>query len=118
MDFTEIYQQTSSLVQFSPGTHFILTATQDRLVVRRTETFQITRTWLPDSSPNPTTNALPGSSKAKAPSSDSWITHIGWSCDSEYLLAARAKQGVVHVLQLRDEEWSARIDAGAEGQYT
>jgi hypothetical protein len=116
MDFTEIYRQTSSLVAFSPGTHFILTAVQDRLIVRRSETFQITRTWLPDSSPSPTHIALSSSVKGKATAqNDSWITHIGWAADSEYLLAAGAKRGVVHVFKLRDEEWSARIDAGAEG---
>lgn len=34
---------------------------------------------------------------------------------SEYILAACAKNGVVHVFKLRDEEWNARIDCGAEG---
>lgn len=43
------------------------------------------------------------------------MTHCGWSCDSEYILAAFAKRGVVHILKLRDEDWSGRIEAGAEG---
>jgi hypothetical protein len=116
MDFTEIYKQTTSLVAFSSGAHFILNAVQDRLIVRRADTFQITRTWLLDASPSPTQTVL---SKPKPqttpPPSESWITHAGWSCDSEYLLGACAKKGVVHVFQLRDEQWSARIDSGAEG---
>jgi hypothetical protein len=116
MDFTEIYKQTTSLVAFSSGAHFILNAVQDRLIVRRADTFQITRTWLLDASPSPTQTVL---SKPKpqttSPPSESWITHAGWSCDSEYLLGACAKKGVVHVFQLRDEQWSARIDSGAEG---
>ena len=47
--------------------------------------------------------------------SNPWITHAGWSCDSEYVLGACAKTGVVCVFKLRDETWSARIEAGAEG---
>ncbi|KAH9486624.1 WD repeat-containing protein WRAP73 [Psilocybe cubensis] len=124
MDFTELYRQTTSLVAFSPGAHFILTAVQDRIIVRRTDTFQITRTWLVDSSPSPTQSALISlNSKQKFHTSnssninpDSWITHVGWSCDSEYILAGCAKRGVVHLLKLRDEEWSGRIDSGTEGK--
>jgi hypothetical protein len=46
---------------------------------------------------------------------DAWITHCAWSCDSEYILAACAKRGVVYILKLRDEDWSGQIEAGAEG---
>ncbi|KII93811.1 hypothetical protein PLICRDRAFT_49829 [Plicaturopsis crispa FD-325 SS-3] len=114
MDFTEIYKQTSGLVAFSPGAHFILTAVQDRVIVRRADTFQITRTWLLDASPSPTKLVLNTKSKPNAPAANA-ISHIGWSCDSEYILAGCASKGVVNVLKLRDEEWSARIDSGAEG---
>ncbi|TFK56980.1 WD repeat-containing protein 8 [Heliocybe sulcata] len=114
MDFTEIYKQSASLVAFSPGAHFILTAVQDRLVVRRSDTLTITRTWPVGASPSATLNALSAKAKNNA-SSSALITHIGWACDSEYLLAACAKRGVVSVFKLRDEEWSARIEAGAEG---
>lgn len=125
MDFTELYRQSASLVAFSPGAHFILTAVHDRVIVRRTDTFQITRTWLVDGSPSPTEIACfsrpqpkqkaQASQPSTAHPSDSWITHIGWSCDSEFILAACAKKGVVHLLKLRDEEWQGRIDSGAEG---
>ena len=129
MDFTEIYKQTSSLVSFSPGTHFLLTAVQDRLIIRRSDSFQIARTWLVDTSPSPTAAALSqyGTGSGAGPSSlrdrpgeggsgsNAWITHAGWSCDSEYVLGACAKTGVVCVFKLRDETWSARIEAGAEG---
>lgn len=120
MDFTEIYKQSSSLVAFSAGAHFILTAVQDRIIVRRTDTLQITRTWQVDASRSPTQATLttlkskPGTSNTNS-SSEAWVTHIGWSCDSEYILAACAKLGVVHILKLRDEEWKGRIDSGAEG---
>lgn len=120
MDFTEIYRQSSSLVAFSPGGHFILTAVEDRIIVRRTDTFQITRTWLVDASPSPThvflTNKFVSKAKSSSGSiSDNWVTHCGWSCDSEYIFAAFTKRGVVHVLKLRDENWSGRIEAGTEG---
>ena len=117
---TEIYKQSTGLVSFSPGAHFILTAVHDRLIVRRADTFQITRTWLVDASPNPTSNLISKSGQSSAPGAststpENWISHIGWSCDSEYLLAACAKKGVVNVFKLRDEDWSSRIDSGAEG---
>ena len=124
MDFTEIYKQSSSLVNFSPGAHFILIAIGDRVIVRRTDTFQITRTWIVDTTQNPTLALLTQASNNKPsairhaktpPESGNSITHTGWSCDSEYILAASAKQGVVHLLKLRDEGWNGRIDAGTEG---
>lgn len=123
MDFTELYKQSASLVSFSPGAHFILTAVQDRLIVRRADTFQITRSWLLDASPSPTHAILASSTsthKGKAASSalissENNITHAAWSSDSEFLLAACAKKGVLHVYKLEDEKWTTRIDAGAEG---
>ncbi len=119
MDFTEIYKQTSLLVSFSPGTHFLLTAVENRLIIRRSDSFQIARTWLVDTSPSPTAAALSnaGSSslRDKQGEGGAWITHAGWSCDSEYVLGACAKTGVVCVYKLRDEEWSAKIEAGSEG---
>lgn len=103
MDFTEIYKQSANLVSFSPGAHFILNAVEDVLVVRRTDTLQITRTW----SITPSTRTTTGP--------DRWISHAGWSCDSEYLFAASAKCGIVQVFKLRDETWTAHIETGAEG---
>ncbi|KAI9059400.1 YVTN repeat-like/Quino protein amine dehydrogenase [Trametes sanguinea] len=122
MDFTEIYNQTASLVHFSPGTHFLLTAVEDRLIIRRSDSFQIARTWLVDTSRSPTSAALANAAAAAGPSSlrpkaeeNAWLTHAGWSCDSEYVFGACAKTGVVSVFKLRDEAWSARIEAGSEG---
>ena len=51
----------------------------------------------------------------RADLANAWITHAGWSCDSEYIMAACTKIGVVEVFKLRDEAWNARIDCGAEG---
>lgn len=122
MDFTEIFKQSSGLVSFSPGAHYLLTAATDRVIIRRADTFQITRSWPIHPSPSPTTAIVssntPSSSSAKQRQIDnslSTITHLAWSSDSEYVLAACAKAGVIHVFRMRDEEWRARIDAGAEG---
>ena len=118
MDFTEIYKQSGGLVSFSQGGHFILTAAHDRLIVRRADTFQISRSWQVDTTPSGTQAATASASTRRAPaasSTSSTITHIGWSSDSEYVLAACAKLGVTHVFCMRDEEWHARIEAGAEG---
>ncbi|KZS93138.1 WD repeat-containing protein 8 [Sistotremastrum niveocremeum HHB9708] len=113
MDFTPIHEQSSSLVEFSPGSHFLLTAIRTRLVVRRSENLEISRVWEepPSDSPPPSTSRDRQSSAGP----DAWITHIGWSCDSEFILAAFAKKGVVNVHKMRDESWKATIEAGVEG---
>ncbi|KAH7108254.1 YVTN repeat-like/Quino protein amine dehydrogenase [Auriculariales sp. MPI-PUGE-AT-0066] len=121
MDFTELYRHSAGLVNISPGTQFILTAVEDRLVVRRSESFEIVRTWLVNATPSPSAQVLSGPSSSQQlratqrTASDGWITHSGWSYDSEYVLAACAKQGVVNVYKLQDEDWNARIEAGVEG---
>ena len=129
MDFTEIYKQSQSLVSFSPGAQFILAAVHDRLIVRRADTLQIARTWLVDNTPSATSSILsppPNKPKSKSALTSSalgqsttpverWISHIGWSRDSEFMFAACTKGGVVNVFKMRDETWSARVEAGAEG---
>jgi hypothetical protein len=115
MDFTEVYKQSNGLVSFSYGGHFILTAAQDRLIVRRADTFQISRSWQVDSSPSATQSIFSTASTTRRAPETSPITHIGWSSDSEYVLAACAKLGVTYVFCMRDEQWNARIEAGAEG---
>ncbi|KAG1718249.1 WD repeat-containing protein 8 [Suillus occidentalis] len=114
MDFTEIYKQSGNLASFSPGAHFILNVVENTLIVRRTDTLQITRTWT-IAAPSSTANILSNSKSIPSNSPEGWISHAGWSCDSEYLLAASAKKGIVEVFKLRDENWNARIEAGVEG---
>ncbi|KIY43351.1 hypothetical protein FISHEDRAFT_67863 [Fistulina hepatica ATCC 64428] len=117
MDFTEIYEQTASLVAFSPVAHFIATGAQDRLIVRRADSFQIARRWTIEpvnlDPPSATTSYAKGKAKepvksasARRDTSNHWITHIGWACDSEHIFAAYARQGSVHVFKLQNEEWS------------
>jgi hypothetical protein len=122
MDFTEIYRQSSGLVAFSPGAHFILTAVLDHLVVRRADTFHVSRSWQLRSLPSPSAAAIAAASSRPsrpAPHPDNItqivISHIGWSPDSEYVFAVCARSGLVSVFRMRDEDWTARIETGAEG---
>ena len=46
---------------------------------------------------------------------DALVTNLAWSWDSEYILAALPKRGVVNVYMMRDDQWTARIEAGTEG---
>jgi hypothetical protein len=122
MDFTEIYRQSGGLIAFSPGAHFILTAVADRLVVRRADTFHVSRSWQVPSSLSPSATAIAIASSrptSLASNLDSVtqpvISQIGWSSDSEYVLAACAKSGLVCAFRMRDEDWTARVETGAEG---
>lgn len=128
MDYTELFHQSNALVAFSNGAHWVANAIHDRLVVRRADTFQITRAWRVDVAPSPTNLSFATSSNRHSPAGQppavplaassvepSLLSHIGWSADSEFLLAASVRHGVVNVFKMRDEEWSARIEAGVEG---
>lgn len=114
MDFTDLFSHSQGIVHFSPGRNFILSAVKDRLVVRRSDKEGVFQTWAVDCSPSATT-ALLAKATAKPAPSDGWITHAAWSHDSEYILAVVAKRGVVNVYSMRDDKWTARIEAGAEG---
>lgn len=111
MDFTEIFKQSSGLVSFSPGAHFLLTAATDRVIIRRADTFQISRSWAIDPAPSATASLPSSSGTFQTPT----ITHLAWSSDSEFVLAACAKAGVVHVFRMSDERWYTKVEAGVEG---
>jgi hypothetical protein len=114
MDFTELFVHSNALVSFSQGAHFLLTAVHDRLIVRRADTFQVARSWQIDVTPSPSYVAMAVGVRRPTETAGP-ITHIGWSSDSEYVLAACAKLGVTHVFCMRDEQWHASIEAGTEG---
>jgi hypothetical protein len=114
MDFTEPHKQTNGLVAFSPGGSYILTAVTSRIIIRRVDSFQVARTCVIEDASSGTARALASSSRTSA-GQEEWITHAAWSADAELFLAAMAKRGRVMVYKMRDEEWSAAIDSGAEG---
>ncbi|KAJ7071147.1 hypothetical protein C8F01DRAFT_418241 [Mycena amicta] len=111
MDFTELYRYENTLSP-SPDSRFIIAGFKSRLILRTTATFQIFQTWQIDQSPTPTSALLTGNKDKSAQDS---ISHIDWSCDSAYFLAASTKAGVVHVYKVEDVNWSARIESGTEG---
>ena len=115
MDFTDLYRHANAQVAFSPGQHFILTAINDRVVVRKSSTFTITASFQADLTPSTTSSVLAGKSSAKLLAAEANIAQCTWSPDSEYILAACPRRGIVNVFALRDTTWNARIEAGVEG---
>ncbi|KAL5534433.1 hypothetical protein ACEPAG_895 [Sanghuangporus baumii] len=120
MDYTELFQQSNGLVAFSNGAHWIANVVNDRLIVRRSDTFRIARAWRVEAGPSSTNLALATGSIKHSPigqssSEPALISHIGWAADSEFLLAASTRHGIVSVFKMRDEDWSARIEVGIEG---
>jgi len=93
MDFTELYKQTSNLCIFSPNGLYIAIAVQHRLVIRDAESLQIVQLF----------------------SCIDNIQAIEWSQDSEYILCASYKLGVIQVWSLSDQEWTAKINEGVVG---
>ena len=115
MDFTDLYRHTHAQVSFSPGRHFILTAINDRIVVRKSSTFTITASFQADLTPSTTSSVLAGKPSARLFAAEASISQCTWSPDSEYILAACPRRGVVNIFALRDTTWNARIEAGIEG---
>jgi hypothetical protein len=115
MDFTDLYRHTHAQASFSPGRHFILTAINDRIVVRKSSTFTITASFQADLTPSTTSSVLAGKPSAKLFAAEASITQCTWSPDSEYILAACPRRGIVNIFALRDTTWNARIEAGVEG---
>ena len=77
MNFSEAFQQTKYLVQFSPDGRFLASCSQYRLVIRDTSTLQIV---------NLQTCLDP-------------VQSIQWSPDSLFILCAMFKRGIVQVSQ-------------------
>ena len=107
MDFTEIFRARTAV--FSPDSRYVLTAMDNRIVVRLAETFQISQAW--QIQPHPADGVTAGTANARSSTSES--VQCAWSCDSRYILAA--KSSLVHIFDLIDKDWKASIQTGAEG---
>ncbi|CAG8670759.1 15689_t:CDS:2 [Acaulospora morrowiae] len=81
MDFTELYKQTSYNVKFSPDVKYLVTAVQQKLVVREAATLQILSIF---SYPN-------------------IINKVEWTRDSELILAACSSHNLVAGLYFRKD---------------
>lgn len=107
-DFSQLYH--SSILSYSPGTTFIATAHQNRIIIRSTSNLQIVRTWL---CVPPT--QLASSSKTTA---EFTIDTLQWSEDGSYILAMG--RGTIYVFALAQEGNGesgevARLGEGLEG---
>lgn len=90
-DFSQLYH--SSILAYSPGSTFIATAHQNRIIIRSTTTLQIVRTWLCIPS-----TPIASSSKSSA---EFEIDILQWSGDGQYILAMG--RGTVWVFALAEE---------------
>ncbi|KND00317.1 uncharacterized protein SPPG_04641 [Spizellomyces punctatus DAOM BR117] len=93
MDFTELYKQSLNLCHFSPNGLYLATAVQHRLVIRDAESLQILHLFACTDN----------------------IQHVSWSPDSELVLCASFKLGILQVWSIKDEEWTAKIEEGVSG---
>jgi len=109
-DFSQFYH--ASTVSFSPGTTFIATAYQNRIIVRSSSTLSVVRSWQ---------CILPSSPSASASSSTRPIESIDkivWSSDSLYVLAFSSKATTAWVFALTEEgngEGGEMARIGGEG---
>ena len=92
-DFTEIYKQSSSLVEFSKNGEYLATAVQQRLVIRETLSMEIIQLYacLDD------------------------IQYLEFSMDSDLILACSYKSNGYQVFSTTDENWTAQFSSGTSG---
>lgn len=114
MDFTDIYQAKAAA--FSPDGRRVLAISDDRVILRQVDTFQITHTW--QIGPSTKSHSKGGASSSTSGASSrstakSEIVQCAWSCDSRYVLASRG--ALIQVFDVLDKDWNASIQIGVEG---
>nr|XP_018265096.1 uncharacterized protein I303_03279 [Kwoniella dejecticola CBS 10117]OBR87254.1 hypothetical protein I303_03279 [Kwoniella dejecticola CBS 10117] len=95
-DFSQLYH--ASLVAYSPGTTFLATVFQNRIIIRSTSTLQIVRTW---SCSHTASTSIASSSKASE--GHVKIDSVEWSEDGLYILAFSASAKTAWVFGLASE---------------
>lgn len=78
---------------FSPNGHYLATAVEYRLVVRDAETLQV----------------------VTIASCLDRVNHIEWAADSDHVLCACYKRGLIQCFSIKDEHWTCKIDEGPAG---
>ena len=93
LDFSETYKRTGPTPVFSPDGRFLATAVEYRLVIRDAETLTV----------------------CSISSCLDRIHKIEWHPDSDHVLCACYKRGVVQCFSVSDEKWTCLIDEGPAG---
>lgn len=118
-DFSPLYR--SSLSAFSPGSTFLATAHQNRLIVRSVHNLSIVRAWDVKNSGGLDGNASTGQAGSQGPASRSaTIDEISWSDDGLYILVVSLSGQTVWVYGIAEEGGGVdgevvRIQPGPEG---
>uniref|UniRef100_A0A8C6UJ44 WD repeat containing, antisense to TP73 n=1 Tax=Neogobius melanostomus TaxID=47308 RepID=A0A8C6UJ44_9GOBI len=93
MNFSEVFKQSNQLCKVSPDGKYLATCVQYRLVVRDVATLQILQLY----------TCL------------DQVSHMEWSSDSQFILCAMYKRGLVQVWSLEQPDWHCKIDEGSIG---
>ena len=93
LDFSETYKRTGPTPVFSPDGRFLATAVEYRLVIRDAETLTV----------------------CSISSCLDRIHKIEWAPNSDHVLCACYKRGVVQCFSVSDEKWTCLIDEGPAG---
>ncbi|XP_057682364.1 WD repeat-containing protein WRAP73 isoform X2 [Corythoichthys intestinalis] len=93
MNFSEVFKQSNQLCKVSPDGKHLATCVQYKLVVRDVSTLQILHLY----------TCL------------DQISQMEWSSDSQFILCAMYKRGLVQVWSLEQPDWHCKIDEGSIG---
>ncbi|CAG8588720.1 12576_t:CDS:10 [Acaulospora morrowiae] len=93
MDFTESFKQSLNLCRFSPDLKYLAIALENAVVVRETETFQVSFEFKQTSN----------------------IQSLEWSPDSTLVLAANFANGEIVIRDVNDPTWKRNIREGPAG---
>lgn len=93
MNFSEVFKQSNQLCRVSPDGKYLATCVQYRLVVRDVSSLQVLQLY----------TCL------------DQISHMEWSSDSQFILCALYKRGLVQVWSLEQPDWHCKIDEGSIG---
>ena len=97
VDFSDVFKQTSKLVQWSPDGKLVAAAVGTRLAIRvpdaSTRTMEIIHLHLCKET----------------------IEYIEWSCDGQYVLCGMYAKGLVQIWAIDDPDWTCRINEGIAG---
>nr|XP_002131694.1 WD repeat-containing protein WRAP73 [Ciona intestinalis] len=93
MNFSELFKQTQSLVRFSPDGNYLANCVSYKVIIRAVDTLQILRLYTCMDA----------------------VQSLEWSSDSQFLLCAMYKRGLVQIWSVEQPDWTCKIDEGSAG---